>query len=82
MKPAKIIEIEQPAEKFGEWSVYANGDLSNESLGYSITFDRLIETDWIISLQFAGVDMNTFFWAYMEACRLAKIENVNIKTTL
>jgi hypothetical protein len=81
LKPAKNILIEQPVETFGDWNVFKNGDLTNDVLGYSITADRLKETDWIINLRFAGVDMNTFFWAYLEACQLAGIEQITMKTT-
>ncbi|MBA4849472.1 hypothetical protein H1R81_03670 [Emticicia sp. BO119] len=75
-----MVQAPEPLKRFGCWQVFPGGDMENEALGYEITADRLIESDWWVSfLTEPKFDWNTFIHAYFFACQEAKVEMINLK---
>ncbi len=65
--------------KFGNWEVTNEGDILNKSLKFHITFDRLIEQNWMLHAMAVGWNLNEFFPAYYEACKTIGLDEVTFQ---
>ena len=77
-KPQKAVAT------YGDWQVYPDGEIRNHVRNIRIFSDRLREPDWWIKFHISYPWMadhwNTFMPALFEACDLAGIEQMIIKT--
>ena len=70
-------ELEERRERC-DWYIDEEGYLCHKKYYYEIAPDRLSE-NWIAHMSHKRwVDMNTFIPAYIDACRLAGVEQVKI----
>jgi hypothetical protein len=73
----------EPVKRFGGWLIYENGDMYQQNFEYEITFDRLNESDWwSFFVTEPNFNWNEFIPAYFYACKLAKVETLNLNLSL
>jgi hypothetical protein len=72
-----------PPKRFGEWEVCQKGTMINNKQGYEIEHDRLTESDWwAFFYTEPNFSWNEFIPAYFYACKMAKVEKLNLNLNL
>lgn len=75
--------LTKPVATYGDWKVFADGEIRNTKHQLRMQPQRFREPDWCIKLHrnypWMVEGWNTFMPAFFRACKLAGIEEVTIK---
>lgn len=72
-------QIQEPAQKFGDWEVMPDGEIINRRRKLVMHPDRLSESDWWLNLRsrdWMATEWNHFVPAWFFACENAGISEI------